>query len=68
MQGPDQVPRVELGVAGDEAAAAHHAVAHLIETIQDLREMFRKRMKRLLFILSKFSLSGFSQSRPGVPL
>ena len=44
MQGPDHVPRVELGVAGDEAAAAHHAVAHLIQTIQDLLAMFRKRI------------------------
>ena len=44
MQGPHHVPRVELGVAGDEVAAAHYAVSHFIKTIQDLRIMFCKRI------------------------
>ena len=38
VQGPDHVPGVELGVARDDVAAAHHAVTHLLQTVQNLRK------------------------------
>ena len=38
VQGPDHVPGVELGVARDDVAAAHHAVTHLLQAVQNLRK------------------------------
>ena len=60
VQGPDHVPGVELGVARDDVAAAHHAVTHLLQTVQNLRKaanVIDDQCLRQMFILANAFLN-----------
>ena len=41
MKGPDEVPGVVLPVPGDHAAGGHHPVPHPLQTVEDLKWIFK---------------------------
>ena len=53
MKGPDDILRVKLGDASQDAAAGHHSVAQPLQTIQHLQE--KKILKKKLLVKSSLS-------------